>query len=62
MCFQRIQGAGLSLNSPKSAIAKKETEYLGYVVGNCGISPHIQKIKAIQTVLSTTQDPRFNHS
>ncbi len=46
--FQRIQGAGLSLNSPKSAIAKKETECLGYVVGNCVISPQIQKIKAIQ--------------
>ncbi len=32
--FQRIQEAGLSINSSKCAIAKKETEYLGYVVGN----------------------------
>ncbi len=46
--FQRIQEAGLSINSSKCAIAKKETEYLGYVVGNGVIRPQIQKIEAIQ--------------
>lgn len=28
--FQRIQSAGLTINPRKCAIAKKETEYLGY--------------------------------
>ncbi len=46
--LQRIQEAGLSINSSKCAIAKKETEYLGYVVGNGVIRPQIQKIETIQ--------------
>lgn len=46
--FQRIQLAGLTINSRKCAIAKKETEYLGYVIGGGVIRPQIQKIQAIQ--------------
>ncbi|KAG1956974.1 gag-pol fusion protein [Pimephales promelas] len=46
--FHRIQEAGLTINSSKFALAKKETEYLGYVVGKGVIKPQLQKIEAIQ--------------
>ncbi|KAG5852333.1 hypothetical protein ANANG_G00061280 [Anguilla anguilla] len=46
--FQRIQSAGLTINPSKCAIAKTETEYLGYVIGNGVIKPQVQKIQAIQ--------------
>lgn len=46
--FHRIQSAGLTINPRKCAIAKKETEYLGYVIGGGVIRPQIQKMQAIQ--------------
>jgi len=46
--FHRIQEVGLTINSSKGALTKKETEYLGYVVGNGVIRSQLQKIEAIQ--------------
>ena len=44
----RIESAGLTINPAKCAIAKKETEYLGYVIGGGLIKPQVQKLAAIQ--------------
>lgn len=46
--LHRIQLAGLIVNACKCAIAKKETDYLGYVIGGGVIRPQIQKLQAIQ--------------
>lgn len=43
--FQQIKDAGLTINPAKCSIAKRETEYLGYVLGNGVIKPHIQAIQ-----------------
>lgn len=47
--FQRIKNAGLTINPAKCFLAKRETEYLGYVLGNGVIKPQVQKIQAMQT-------------
>lgn len=47
--FQQIKEAGLTINPAKCSLAKRETEYLGYVLGNGVIKPQIQKIQAIQS-------------
>lgn len=45
--LQRLQKAGLTVNSRKCAIAKTETEYLGFVIGNGVIKPQVGKVRAI---------------
>ncbi|XP_073721145.1 uncharacterized protein [Misgurnus anguillicaudatus] len=47
--FQRIKDAGLTINPAKCALVKRETEYLGYVLGRGEIKPQIQKLRAIQS-------------
>ncbi len=47
--FQRVKEAGLTINPAKCSLAKRETDYLGYVLGNGVIKPQIQKIQAIQS-------------
>ena len=46
--LQRIEAAGLTINPAKCAVAKRETEYLGYVIGGGVIKPQVQKLEAIQ--------------
>ena len=46
--LQRIEVAGLTINPAKCAVAKRETEYLGYVIGGGVIKPQVQKLEAIQ--------------
>ena len=47
--FERIRSAGLTINPSKCAIAKTETEYLGYVIGNGIIKPQVQKVEVIRS-------------
>ncbi|XP_037831815.1 uncharacterized protein LOC119617061 isoform X2 [Kryptolebias marmoratus] len=47
--LERLQSAGLTINPAKCAIAKDETEYLGFVIGNGVIKPQINKITAIES-------------
>lgn len=47
--LRRIQEAGLTINPGKCALAKKETEYLGYVLGNGVIRPQVGKVQAIKS-------------
>ncbi len=46
--LQRLQEAGLTVNSRKCAIAKAETEYLGFVIGKGVIRPQVEKVGAIE--------------
>ncbi|XP_068069442.1 uncharacterized protein isoform X2 [Danio rerio] len=46
--FQRLQRAGLTANPAKCAIARKEAEYLGFVIGNGVVRPQIKKIQALE--------------
>ncbi|KAI4883507.1 hypothetical protein NFI96_029468 [Prochilodus magdalenae] len=47
--FERILSAGLTINPSKCAIAKTETEYLGYVIGNGIIKHQVQKVEVIRS-------------
>ncbi|KAG1933522.1 gag-pol fusion protein [Pimephales promelas] len=49
MVLRRIQEAGLTINPDKCALAKKEIEYLGYVLGNGVIRPQVGKVQAIKS-------------
>ena len=42
--FQRVTEAGLKLKLKKCSLFKKETEFLGFVVGREGIKPSSKKI------------------
>ncbi|KAL3999724.1 growth arrest and DNA-damage-inducible protein [Sarotherodon galilaeus] len=44
-----IRMAGLTINPKKCSIAKREVEYLGFVVGSGKIKPQVGKIEAIQS-------------
>lgn len=44
----RIEFVSLTINPAKCVIAKRETEYLGYVIGRGVIKPQVQKQEAIQ--------------
>ncbi len=46
--LQRLQEAGLTVNPRKCAIAKAETEYLGFVIGKGVIKPQVGKVQAIE--------------
>lgn len=44
--INHIRAAGLTINPSKCAMAKAETEYLGYVIGHGVIKPQVQRIQA----------------
>jgi len=47
--LQCIRDAGLTINPQKCAVAQKEVEYLGYVIGFGKIKPQVGKVEAIQS-------------
>ncbi|KAL3967106.1 alpha-2-macroglobulin-like protein [Sarotherodon galilaeus] len=47
--LRSIRMAGLTINPKKCSIAKREVEYLGFVVGSGKIKPQVGKIEAIQS-------------
>ena len=46
--FQRLHEAGLTLKGKKCHIAMSEVHYLGHVFSGAGMTPNVQKIKAVQ--------------
>lgn len=46
--IDHIRSAGLTINPSKCSIAKAETEYLGYVIGQGVIKPQVKRVQAIQ--------------
>lgn len=54
-----IQDTGLTIN-PKCAVAKKEVEYLGYVIGFGKIKPQVGKVEAIQTFPGPTSKKKMS--
>ncbi|XP_026050763.1 uncharacterized protein LOC113037671 [Carassius auratus] len=58
--LQRLQNAGLTVNPTKCAIAKQETEYLGYVIGQGVVRPQVKKVQALErcAVPQTRKDMR----
>ncbi len=52
--LQRVREAGLKVNAPKSFFARKELEYLGYLITRQGIRPIKRKIEAIQKIAEPT--------
>ena len=48
--LQRIQDAGVTLNTAKCEFAKNTVRFLGHVVDATGIRPDTDKIVAIQNV------------
>lgn len=46
--LQCIRVAGLTINLRKCAVAQKEVEYLGHVIGFGKIKPQVGKVEAIQ--------------
>lgn len=49
--FKRISDAGLKFKLKKCSLFKRETEFLGFVVGRDGIKPSSKKISAVQSRL-----------
>ena len=47
--LEHIRKAGLTINPSKCALAKPETEHLGYVIGNGVLRPQVQKVQAIES-------------
>jgi len=47
--LERLQSAGLTVNSTKCVFARDETEYLGFVIGNGVIKPQVNKVSAIES-------------
>ncbi len=45
----RIKAAGLTIRPDKCALAKPETQYLGFVLGHGVIRPQVGKVEAIKT-------------
>lgn len=46
--LEHLQRAGLTVNPNKCAIAKHETEYLGYVIGHGVVRPQVKKVQALE--------------
>lgn len=49
LVLHRLQGAGLTINPAKCAVARTETKYLGFVIGNGVVKPQVNKILAIES-------------
>jgi hypothetical protein len=49
MVFDRIREANFKLNLEKCTFAAREVGYLGHVVSASGVSPDMNKVKAIKT-------------
>lgn len=48
LVFTRLREAGLRLKPKKCCLAKREVEYLGYIVTKDGIAPDPEKVAAVQ--------------
>ena len=46
--FDRLRDAGLRLKPSKCYLARKQVEYLGYVISDCGVAADPKKIKAVK--------------
>ena len=46
--FDRLHDAGLCLNPSKCYLARKEVEYLGYVISDGRVAADTKKIKAVK--------------
>jgi len=46
--FQRVREAGLTLKGKKCQVAMSAVHYLGHIFSGAGMSPDVQKIKAVQ--------------
>ena len=46
--FDRLRDAGLRLKPSKCYLARKEVEYLGYAISDCGVAADPKKIKAVK--------------
>lgn len=47
--MERLQSAGLTVNPAKCVIAKAETEYVGFVIGNGVIRSQLNTVTAIES-------------
>ncbi|TKS65328.1 Retrovirus-related Pol polyprotein from transposon 17.6 [Collichthys lucidus] len=47
--LQKLQAAGLTINPHKCAVAQREVEYLGYIIGFGQIKPQLGKVEAIKS-------------
>lgn len=45
--FERLKGAGLTVNKQKCLFCRRELRYLGYIVNEAGLSVEPEKIRAI---------------
>lgn len=52
--FGRLRQHGLKLKLKKCSFAQKETNYLGFVIGENGIKPDVEKVEAIQRMQTPT--------
>jgi hypothetical protein len=50
LVLQRLQKAGLKVNTKKSFFAHPKLEYLGYVINRNGMKPSRKKVEAIQNI------------
>ena len=48
--FERLQKAGLKVNTKKSFFVRDELEYLGYWITRDGIQPVAKKVQAISLI------------
>lgn len=54
--LRRLKEAGLTVNSQKCAVAQKEVQYLGHVIGGGLVKPQVGKVSAIlETPVPTTK-------
>jgi hypothetical protein len=49
MVFDRVREANFKLNLEKCTFVAREVAYLGHVVSTSGVSPDMNKVKAIKT-------------
>ena len=51
--FDRLCDAGVHLKPSKCYLARKQVEYLGYVISDCGVAADPKKIKAVKEFSNT---------
>ena len=52
--FQRLNDAGLKVNTKKYFFGKSELEYLGYLINRKGVRPTMKKVEAIMKIDAPT--------
>ena len=50
--FDRLHDAGLRLKPSKCYLTRKEIEYLGYFIFDCGVAADQKEIKAVKEFLT----------